>query len=55
MIKSRAAKDKASVTFTVDPGAGAQAAAVCGEWNEWSADANVMRRDAEGGLGVRST
>ncbi len=52
MIKSRGAKNKARVTFTVDPRAGAQAAAVCGEWNEWSADADVMHRDAEGGFSV---
>ena len=50
MIKSRAAKGTASVTFTVDPGVGAQTAAVCGEWNGWSADAGVMRRDAQGGF-----
>ena len=49
MIKSRGAKGRASVTFTLDPGVGAQTAAVCGEWNDWSADADVMRRDAEGG------
>ena len=52
MIKSRAAKGKARVTFTVDPRVGAQASAVCGEWNAWSADADVMRRDAEGGFSV---
>ena len=53
MIKSRAAKGKARVTFTVDPGVGAQTAAVCGDWNDWSADADVMRRDAEGGFRLR--
>ena len=52
MIKSRAAKGKANVTFTVDPQVGAQTAAVCGEWNDWSADADVMRRDPEGGFSV---
>jgi 1,4-alpha-glucan branching enzyme len=52
LIKSRAAKGKARVTFTVDPRAGAQTAAVCGEWNDWSADADVMRRDAEGGFSL---
>ena len=52
MIKSRAAKGKANVTFTVDPRAGAQAAAVCGEWNDWSAGAGVMHRDAEGGFSL---
>jgi 1,4-alpha-glucan branching enzyme len=50
MIKSRGARDRVSVTFTIDPGVGAQSAAVCGEWNDWSADADVMRRDAEGGF-----
>ena len=49
MIKSRAAKGKASVTFTVDPQVGAQTAAVCGEWNDWSGDADVIRRDPERG------
>ena len=52
MIKSRGAKGKAKVTFTVDPRVRAQAAAVCGEWNDWSTDADVMRRDAEGGFSV---
>ena len=52
MIKSRGAKGKARVTFTVDPRAGARTAAVCGEWNDWSADAGVMRRDAEGGFSL---
>jgi len=52
VIKSRAAKGKASVTFTVDPRAGARTAAVCGEWNDWSADADVMHRDAEGGFSL---
>jgi hypothetical protein len=52
VIKFRAAKGKARVTFTVDPQVGAQAAAVCGEWNDWSADADVMHRDAEGGFSL---
>jgi hypothetical protein len=52
VIKSRGTKGKARVTFTVDPQVGAQAAAVCGEWNDWSADADVMRRDAEGGFSL---
>ena len=52
MIKSRAAKGKANVTFTVDPRAGARTAAVCGEWNDSSAGAGVMHRDAEGGFSV---
>ena len=53
MIKSRAAKGKASVTFRVDPRVGAQTAAVCGEWNGWSADADVMQPDSEGGFSLR--
>ena len=52
MIKSRRAKDKASVTFTVDPRSGARTAAVCGEWNDWSAGADVMHRDAGGGFSL---
>jgi 1,4-alpha-glucan branching enzyme len=52
VIKSRGTKGKARVTFTIDPQVGAQAAAVCGEWNDWSAGADVMRRDAEGGFSV---
>ena len=52
MIKSRKGKGRASVTFTLDPGVGAQTAAVCGEWNDWSAGADVMRRDAEGGFSL---
>ena len=52
MIKSRGAKGKANVTFTIDPQAGAQTAAVCGEWNDWSADAGVMHRNADGGFSL---
>ena len=52
MIKSRRAKGKADVTFTVDPQVGAQTAVVCGEWNDWSADADVMHCDADGGFSV---
>jgi 1,4-alpha-glucan branching enzyme len=52
VIKSRAAKGKAHVTFTVDSEVGAQTAALCGEWNGWSADAGVMHRDAVGGFSL---
>ncbi len=52
VIKSRGAKGAASVTFTIDPGVGAQTAAVCGDWNDWSTDTDVMRRDAEGGFSL---
>ena len=52
MIKFREPGSRASVTFTLDPRVGAQTAAVCGEWNDWSPSADVMRRDAEGGFSV---
>ena len=52
MIKSKGAKGKARVTFTVDAGVGAQTAAVCGDWNGRLTDADVMRRDAEGGFSL---
>jgi len=52
MIKSRKASGKASVTFTLDPRVGAETAAICGDWNDWSADADVMRRDDEGGFSL---
>ena len=52
VIKSRGARGKANVTFTVDRQVGARTAAVCGQWNDWSADADVMRRDAEGGFSL---
>ena len=52
VIKSRGTKGKTRVTFTVDPRVGARTAAVCGEWNDWSADADVMDRDAEGGFSL---
>jgi len=31
---------------------GARTVAVCGEWNEWSVGAGVMRRDTEGGFSL---
>ncbi len=52
MIKSRGAEAKARVIFTVDPAVGAQTAAICGDWNDWSADADIMRRDAQGGFSL---
>ena len=52
MNKSRGANGKANVTFTLDPRVEAQTAAVCGEWNDWSADVGVMRRDAAGGFSL---
>ena len=52
MIKSRKAKGRAGVTFTLEPSVDAQAAAVCGEWNDWSPGADLMRRDPEGGFSL---
>ena len=52
MIKSKAAKGKARITFTVDPQVGAQVAAVCGDWNGWSPGADVMRPDGDGGFSL---
>ena len=52
MIKFREPGGRASVTFTLDPRVGAQTAAVCGEWNDWSPSTDVMRRDADGGFSV---
>lgn len=42
MIKSREPNGKASVIFTLPAAVGARQAAVCGEWNDWSPDADVM-------------
>ncbi len=48
MIKTRGDNGQASVTFTLDPRVGADQAAVCGEWNDWSDTANVMQRQPDG-------
>ena len=52
MVRFRGPGGTASVTFTLAPSVGAQTAAVCGEWNDWSPTADVMRRDADGGFSV---
>jgi len=52
MMKFRKPGGRANVTFTLDPRVDAQTAAVCGEWNDWSPSADVMRRDADGGFSV---
>jgi len=52
MIKSIGTDGKASVKFTLDPLVGAQNASVCGEWNGWSADADIMSRDSLGGFNL---
>jgi hypothetical protein len=48
MIKSSGRSGTASVTFTLDAAVGASHAVICGEWNNWSPDRDVME-PAEGG------
>jgi hypothetical protein len=50
LIKSAGRNGKSSVRFTLDPQVGATRASVCGEWNDWSTDADVMSRDSDGGF-----
>ena len=42
MIKARDRSGAIAVTFTLPSTVGALRAAVCGEWNDWSPDADVM-------------
>jgi hypothetical protein len=44
MIKSMGRGGTASVTFTLDEAVGANQAAICGEWNNWSPDQDIMER-----------
>jgi hypothetical protein len=44
MIKSMDRGGMASVTFTLDEAVGAERAAICGEWNNWSPDRDIMER-----------
>jgi hypothetical protein len=48
MIKSRGRNGRALVTFTLSPAVGASDVAICGEWNDWSADRDVMERGEDG-------
>ena len=48
MIKSIDRRGNASVTFTLPATVRADRAAVCGEWNGWSPDRDVMERVTEG-------
>jgi len=48
MIKSRDQGGAVSVTFTLPAAAGASHATVCGEWNNWSPDRDVMARVEDG-------
>jgi hypothetical protein len=52
VIKSVGANSRASVRFSLDPRVGAKRASVCGEWNGWSKDVDVMDRDAAGGFSL---
>jgi hypothetical protein len=48
MIKSRGRNGTASVTFTLAGAVGASHAAICGEWNNWSPDRDVMEPAEDG-------
>jgi cell division septation protein DedD len=48
MIKSRGRNGTASVTFTLAGAVGASQAAICGEWNNWSPDRDVMEPAEDG-------
>jgi 1,4-alpha-glucan branching enzyme len=48
MIKRRGPSGRAVVTFTLDVRVGARHAAICGDWNGWSADRDIMVRAGDG-------
>jgi hypothetical protein len=48
MIKTRGRNGTMSVTFTLAAAVDASQAAVCGEWNDWSADRDIMERTEDG-------
>jgi hypothetical protein len=50
MIKTRRSDTSATVTFTLDPGVNATSAAICGDWNGWSSEADVMKPSPSGGF-----
>jgi hypothetical protein len=52
MIKTRRPGTTATVTFTLDPGVNATSAAVCGDWNGWSSEADVMKPSQSGGFSL---
>jgi 1,4-alpha-glucan branching enzyme len=52
MEKSVSANGPAKVTFTLDPAVEATTAAVCGDWNGWSSEADIMERDDKGGFSL---
>jgi len=52
MEKTISATGSANVRFTLDPAVAATTAAVCGEWNGWSSEADIMERDNKGGFSL---
>ncbi len=54
MPSKRYSKDRKTcqVTFTLPSGVGAASAAVCGDFNEWSAEAHPMTRNKDGSFKV---
>jgi CHAD domain-containing protein len=48
MIKARDASGTVAVTFSLPVAVGARRAAICGEWNDWSPDPDVMEQVEEG-------
>jgi hypothetical protein len=48
MIESHSVDGTVLVTFTLDAAQEAKRASLCGEWNEWSPDADVMQPAARG-------
>jgi len=52
MLKTLEPGGKAKVELTLDPRVGASSAAVCGDWNEWSAELHPMIPTADGGFSL---
>jgi 1,4-alpha-glucan branching enzyme len=52
MEKTVRANGPAKVSFTLDPAVRATTAAICGDWNGWSSEADVMERDNMGGFSL---
>ena len=50
MIKRGAGGGSVEVTFEVDPAVNAQRANLCGDFNDWNNDANLMQRRDDGGF-----
>jgi CHAD domain-containing protein len=48
MIKSMNGRGTVSVLFSLPSAVGADRVAICGEWNGWAPDRDLMERDAQG-------